>query len=172
MGDPGGGGRIVTRSHSAAETMELGRAVGDIARPGDVILLGGELGAGKTTFTKGFASALGIAEEVVSPTFVLLRRYEGRVPLVHADMYRLSSLSEVLDLGVDEMVDDGAVAVVEWGDAAAPVLGGGTLRVHLAYCEDDFDRLAVLEAAGPAFSGRMAALAQRLAPWTGPGEAL
>lgn len=121
---------------AADQTQQLAGLVALSCEPGDVILLAGDLGAGKTTFAQGFGAALGITEPITSPTFVLVRQYpldgnSGLRVLLHADVYRLDHLHEVVDLGLGQLVDDGGVALVEWGDAAAPVLGTGALHVRL-----------------------------------------
>jgi tRNA threonylcarbamoyladenosine biosynthesis protein TsaE len=128
---------ITARSSSAAETRALAGALAPLVRPGDVVLLVGELGAGKTVFTKGLADALGIDEPVISPTFTLARRYEGRVPLVHVDVYRLGVGAEVFDLGLDDLADDDGVIVVEWGDLAAGFVRGDQLEVRLEALDAD-----------------------------------
>lgn len=102
-------------TESAAATEEAGERLGRRLRPGDVVLLKGELGAGKTTFVRGVARGTGSSALVASPTFQLVRIYPGRVKLAHVDLYRLEDLSELRDLGLDELAGDGAV-VVEWGD--------------------------------------------------------
>lgn len=100
---------------SPAATEEAGERLGRRLRPGDVVLLKGELGAGKTTFVRGVARGTGSPAPVASPTFQLVRIYPGRVKLAHVDLYRVEDLSELRDLGLDELAGDGAV-VVEWGD--------------------------------------------------------
>lgn len=125
---------VVAATATAEGTRELAAALAPLARPGDVVLLVGGLGAGKTTFAQGFARGLGVVGPVTSPTFTLVRQYPctGAVrQLLHADVYRLDTLAEVADLGLSELVEDGAVALVEWGDAAAPALGDDTLTVVL-----------------------------------------
>src|SRR5262249_1633617 len=109
-----GRGRIVTRSTD--ETLALAGSVGDVLRPGDVISLAGDLGTGKTVFARGVARALGVADPVVSPTFTIVREYEGRVPVVHVDVYRIDTFQELHDIGFEEFVRDDAVTIVEWGD--------------------------------------------------------
>jgi len=100
---------------SAEETEAEGERLGRTLRPGDLLLLVGPLGAGKTTFVRGLARGAGSADAVASPTFVLVRNYRGRLPLAHVDLYRLDRAPELRDLGLDELLDEGAV-VVEWGD--------------------------------------------------------
>jgi tRNA threonylcarbamoyladenosine biosynthesis protein TsaE len=100
---------------SAEETEVEGERLGRTLRRGDLLLLVGPLGAGKTTFVRGLARGVGSADAVASPTFVLVRNYRGRVPLAHVDLYRLERAPELRDLGLDELLDEGAV-VVEWGD--------------------------------------------------------
>jgi tRNA threonylcarbamoyladenosine biosynthesis protein TsaE len=100
---------------SPAETEAAGERFGKRLRPGDLVLLIGELGAGKTTFVRGVARGTGSHDPVASPTFQLVRLYAGRVQLAHVDLYRIENTSELADLGLDELLDQGAV-VVEWGD--------------------------------------------------------
>lgn len=102
---------------SAADTRALGRRLASLLGPGDVILLAGELGAGKTVLAGGIAEGLGVDDRVVSPSFVLAREYKGFVPVIHADLYRLGSLAEVDDLDLATDAADG-VLIVEWGDIA------------------------------------------------------
>ncbi len=100
---------------SPAETERAGLLLGERLRPGDVVLLTGELGAGKTTFVRGIAQGTGSKADVASPTFQLVRIYPGRVQLAHVDLYRVENNAELRDLGLEELADRGAV-VVEWGD--------------------------------------------------------
>lgn len=101
-------------SHSEKETYAFAKRVADRLRGGETILLNGDLGAGKTTFTKGLALALGVKETVTSPTFTYVKEYEGRLPLFHFDMYRVSDADEVYELGLEEYFYRGGVVVVEW----------------------------------------------------------
>jgi tRNA threonylcarbamoyladenosine biosynthesis protein TsaE len=123
-------------SPSAERTREVGMAISSVLRPGDVVSLGGELGAGKTCLTQGIARGLGIATHITSPTFVIMREYEGATPLVHLDVYRLQRLGELTDLGAEEVFRDDAVAVVEWGDHVEPLLPASHLRVDLSYHDE------------------------------------
>jgi len=100
---------------SPAETEAFGEHFGKRLQPGDLVLLTGELGAGKTTFVRGVARGIGSSAPVASPTFQLIRVYAGRVQLAHIDLYRIERPSELADLGLDELLDQGA-AVVEWGE--------------------------------------------------------
>jgi len=102
-------------THSPAETEAFGERFGKRLRAGDMVLLTGELGAGKTTFVRGVARGTASVAPVASPTFQLVRVYPGRVQLAHVDLYRIETPSELGDLGLDELLDQGAV-VVEWGD--------------------------------------------------------
>lgn len=150
------------------ETRRLGRAVAALARAGDVLILGGDLGAGKTRFTQGFAAGLGIEEPVTSPTFTLVRPYEGgRLPLNHADLYRTEG-AEAVDLVLSELDLAGGVCVVEWGEPAAPLLPGGHLDVQLVLGDDDDERCITIEPVGPQWSDRAEDLASALAGWAAP----
>lgn len=156
----------VALTKSAAATKELAGAVAALARPTDLILLSGDLGAGKTTFAQGFGLGLGVTEPIVSPTFTLVRTYSGRLPLIHCDVYRLDRLDEVADLDLAELLDDGGVALVEWGDAIAPCLAADFLEVRLELGEDDDDRRLNLSVVGPSWSARLGPLRAALARWT------
>ncbi|HEY6876183.1 MAG TPA: tRNA (adenosine(37)-N6)-threonylcarbamoyltransferase complex ATPase subunit type 1 TsaE [Candidatus Dormibacteraeota bacterium] len=100
---------------SAAETEALGERLGSELKPGDLVLLAGPLGSGKTTFVRGMARGAGSDAQVQSPTFQLVRVYPGRVQLAHVDLYRVKVAGELADLGLDELLDQGAM-VIEWGD--------------------------------------------------------
>jgi tRNA threonylcarbamoyladenosine biosynthesis protein TsaE len=162
---------LTLTSPSAEETRALAGALADHCRAGDLVLLAGDLGAGKTTFAQGFGRALGIADPITSPTFTLLRHYPvaagpaGVRTMLHADVYRLDGLREIEDLGLAELVEDAGVALVEWGDVAGPVLGEGTLMVRLAAGGDDDRRTVTVSDEGGAWAGRWAALTEALAPW-------
>jgi tRNA threonylcarbamoyladenosine biosynthesis protein TsaE len=108
------------RSESAARTRVLGEKLGALLRPGDMLLLTGELGAGKTTLTQGIGVGLGVQAVINSPTFTLLKEYEGRLPLHHFDLYRLDSPDELYALGFDEYFQADGVSVVEWAERGEP----------------------------------------------------
>lgn len=100
---------------SAVETEALGEQLGTRLKPGDLVVLAGPLGSGKTTFVRGMARGTGSDAQVQSPTFTLVRIYPGRVQLAHVDLYRVKAAGELADLGLDELLDEGAM-VIEWGD--------------------------------------------------------
>ena len=125
--------KLSATTHTADETHALGRRVGALLRAGDVVVLDGELGTGKTVFAKGIAIALGISEPVVSPTFTVVREYDAPTPLVHVDVYRLDHLQELHDLGFDDLVGSDAVTVVEWGEGKVEGLSPDRLQVHIAW---------------------------------------
>ena len=153
-------------STSADDTRAIGAEVAALAGPGDLVLLGGELGTGKTTFAQGFGAALGVVERITSPTFTLVRTYAGRIPLVHADVYRLDRLQEVIDLGLAEPLDDGAVALVEWGDVASSTFSPDYLSVGLAHDEVVEDwRWVVLRPVGSRWAARSEALRRAVDRW-------
>jgi len=165
---------VVARTSSPEGTRLLAAALAGELAAGDLLLLVGALGAGKTTFTQGLARGLGVSDPVTSPTFTLVRAYRcaaGPVrTLLHADLYRLDRLQDVVDLGLGEMVEDDSVAVVEWGDVAASVFGPETLTVELAAgaptgSGDDEERIVTLRLGGT-WSGRRSSLEARLGPWT------
>ena len=150
---------LQTTTRDAGETHALGQRLGALLRPGDVVLLDGELGTGKTVLAKGIAVALGITEPVVSPTFTVVREYEAPLPLVHVDVYRLDHLQELHDLGFDDLVGGEAVTVVEWGDRVSAALPSERLRVLLEAGEGDDDRVVSVDAAGITWGERRDALA-------------
>ena len=152
---------------SVDDTRSLGSALSELARPGDVLVLAGDLGTGKTALAQGFALGLGVTEQVTSPTFILARTYEGRLRLHHLDVYRLDHLQEAEDLGLAELVDDRGVTLIEWGDVIAPTLPPEHLEVRLAYGAGDDDRLVRMAAAGRSWGVRADALRRLLGRWAG-----
>jgi len=132
---------VVTRD--AAATRALGAALATVARPGDLISLVGELGAGKTQFAKGFGAGLGIADTIVSPSFVLMAEYRGRLPLFHVDLYRLADAAEALAGGlIDDRQAEG-VTLVEWAERLADALPAERLDVLIDGAGDDPRRITL-----------------------------
>jgi len=123
-------------THSPEETQQVGRRLGEAGRPGDVVLLIGDLGAGKTCLTQGIARGLGINDYVLSPSFVIVRELHGRLPLFHVDLYRLDRLDEMGDLGLDDYFFDGGISVVEWAEKAMGLMPPEHLRIDLEYVSD------------------------------------
>ena len=124
---------LATVTHAPEQTQALGRRLGEAAQPGDLVLLVGELGTGKTCLTQGIAQGLGIEAYVRSPTFVLATEYRGRLMLYHIDLYRIDDPREAQDLGLDEYVEGEGVCVVEWADKALPIFPAEHLQVELRH---------------------------------------
>ena len=143
------------RSTSPAATRQIAAAIASLARSGDLVVLAGEMGAGKTAFAKGFGAALGVAEPITSPTFTLVHSYDaGRITLHHADIYRLSTTNEVADLALAELLEYDGIVLIEWGDVVAQSLGDHLL-VHLEAPLDDEDaRIITLSGVGRAWAVR------------------
>jgi tRNA threonylcarbamoyladenosine biosynthesis protein TsaE len=146
-------------THAADETRQLAGALAELARPGDLLVLAGDLGAGKT---------LGVEERITSPTFTLVSSYEGRLVLNHLDVYRLEQLEEVQHLGLGELLDEGGVTVIEWGDAILPALPSNYIEIRFTYGDGDDDRLIAFRPTGRRWIARTRALTTALDPWLSP----
>jgi tRNA threonylcarbamoyladenosine biosynthesis protein TsaE len=141
--------RVLT-TREAGETRALGARLAAVARPGDLVCLVGDLGAGKTQLAKGFAAGLGVTDMVSSPTFVLMSEYEGRLPLFHVDLYRLDDAADALAGGlIDERQLEG-VALIEWAERLGDALPISRLDVVIAGTGDD-TRHITLRSADPAY---------------------
>lgn len=141
-----------------ADTFEFGRRLAELLRPGDLVVLTGPLGAGKTALTQGIGAGLGVRGRVVSPTFVIARVHPGgRIPLVHVDAYRLGSLDEVDDMDLDVAVAD-SVTVVEWGAGLVEQLADARLEVTLTRQPDSEVREVELVPVGGDWATRLSAL--------------
>lgn len=156
---------ITAATKSAEDTRGLGEALSRLVKPGDIVLLSGDLGAGKTTLAQGFARGLGVTDQIVSPTFVLVRLYKGRLPMIHADAYRMDNLDEVTDLDLPELLDEGGVALVEWGDVIAPMLPADYLDVAIELGDADDDRRFTIRAVGPRWTPRAPAVRAAMQRW-------
>lgn len=120
------------QSESPEETYEIGRRLGSEAAPGSVYALVGDLGAGKTIFTKGFAAGLGISDTITSPTFTIMQVYEGgRLPLYHFDVYRISDPEEMYEIGFDEYILGDGVSLIEWADRIPELLPKETVKITI-----------------------------------------
>ena len=160
---------ISLRSRSLEQTHEIAAALAGLVRARDMIVLSGDMGAGKTAFTVGFTRAMGVSndEHVSSPTFTLVHTYDtGRLPIHHADLYRLNSLGEVADLGLREQVDLGAVGIVEWGDVAGDVLGDALTLAFEHDLDDDNVRTITVSVTGHQWDTRWERLREALRPWS------
>ena len=160
---------IEIRSHGASRTRAVGAAIASQLRVGDVVVLTGDLGTGKTVLAQGIAAELGVDEPVVSPTFTLLREYAGRLPVHHLDVYRLDHVQEAIDLGLEELFDDGVV-IVEWGEGVRELLPADRIEVTLSLlppdAADDDTRRIDVATLGPRWADRRGALAAALAEVT------
>jgi tRNA threonylcarbamoyladenosine biosynthesis protein TsaE len=152
------------RTSSVDATRALAAAVAPLVRQGDLVLLVGDLGAGKTAFTQGFAAALGVDEPITSPTFTLARSYQGKLQINHLDVYRLESAQEAEDLGLGELLEAG-VTLIEWGDTIVSALPADYLEIRFAYGADDDDRDIEVRFVGPSWSARQRALGSALEAW-------
>jgi tRNA threonylcarbamoyladenosine biosynthesis protein TsaE len=162
---------IDCRTKSAEDTRELAGTMAPFVRPGDVILLAGELGVGKTVFAQGLGRAIGVDQPITSPTFTLIHEYDAPAcRVMHADLYRLDRLQEVIDLGLTELVDDDAIAMIEWGDLAEAAFATDFLEARIAYVDGEEDaRTISLRTVGPAWGARLPGLQRALERWsTGP----
>ena len=154
------------RVSSLDGTHAVAAALADLSREGDVILLAGDLGSGKTAFAQGFGWALGVTDPITSPTFTLVHSYDnGGITLHHADLYRLDQLAEVADLALGELAEHHGIVLVEWGDVAESTFGDH-LVVRLAVVDTDPDaRLIEINPVGGSWSWRWVPLQDALAPW-------
>ena len=164
---------LVLTTTGADDTRRLAATVAGALRIGDVVSLTGELGAGKTCFVQGAAAALGVTERVTSPTFLLRREYDGRVPIVHLDVYRLDTLQEAAELGLDDV--HLCVTFIEWGDAMQPLLPADHLEIEFRALPvesgDGSDELrrVVVRPRGADWKRRIVSLAVDCGPWRGDG---
>ena len=132
------------QSASPEETQTIGRLLGEQAQPGDVFLLSGPLGAGKTCLTQGIGWGLGVVEYARSPTFVIMTRYLGRLTLYHFDLYRINDPLEAWDLGLDEQLFGDGACVVEWAERAEEVFPPDCLWIDLEYAADSNGRVITI----------------------------
>jgi tRNA threonylcarbamoyladenosine biosynthesis protein TsaE len=164
-------------SSSVATTRAIAAAVAGIVRAGDLVVLAGEMGSGKTAFAQGFGAALGVEEHMTSPTFTLVHSYptrhgNGKLTLHHADLYRLTTQHEIDDLALAELAESDGIVLVEWGDVAANAMGDH-LAVRLDHVEEAEDaRDITISAVGRSWAARWGRLEALVAAWLdeqGPG---
>ncbi len=124
-------------THSSEETITLGEILGAMLKPGDVLAMRGTLAAGKTTITKGIAKALGVTDNITSPTFCIISEYEGaKMPLYHMDVYRLDNAEDFINLGVDDLIYGNGVSIIEWSEKIQSELPKKTITVQITPNED------------------------------------
>ena len=123
---------ISAKTSSVEEARHLASLLKKVFQAGDVVVLSGDLGAGKTAFTQGLGVALGIEHPITSPTFTLANKYDGELTLNHLDVYRLEHFQEVEELGLSELIDSNSLTVIEWGDVISSVLTEGYLEISLS----------------------------------------
>jgi tRNA threonylcarbamoyladenosine biosynthesis protein TsaE len=154
--------KIVSRS--AEQTQRLGRGLGEMAQAGDVFLLTGELGAGKTCLTQGIAWGMGVKEYAFSPSFVLIREYNGQLPLYHIDFYRLDHIKEIAELGLEEYLYGKGVCVVEWAEKGMSLMPKEHLLINLKYISDT-QRSINFEPKGQRYTKLMSSLSDEVEKW-------
>lgn len=140
---------MVVETHSEAETEALARTLSESLKPGDILALDGDLGSGKTAFTRGLAAGLGYPGRVQSPTFTIVNEYDGgRLPLFHFDLYRLTSPEELFDIGWEDYLDRGGVCCVEWSRMGGDYLNGAR-HITITRGAGDQDRRVEIQEVGP-----------------------
>jgi tRNA threonylcarbamoyladenosine biosynthesis protein TsaE len=149
------------------ETRALAAALAPLLADGDLLVLSGDLGAGKTCFTQGLGAALGVRERITSPTFTLLVEHEGRLALHHLDAYRLSGIEDAADLDLPGLLETG-VTVIEWGDRLAGGLPDDLLVIELRLGAGDDERVLHLEPRGPRWTTRWPQVVRALDRWVEP----
>lgn len=161
------GGVITASTTDASQTQAMAAAIARICADGDLLVLVGDLGAGKTAFAQGFGRELGVTAPITSPTFTLANEYEGEHVLIHhLDVYRIEQFDEVRDLALPELLDGGAITLIEWGDSILPALPKDFLEVRLTFGEGDDDRIIELTTIGPRWTARQRVLGAAVATWS------
>ena len=128
---------MILRSNNVEETINIGKEIAALLNPNDMLVLTGDLGAGKTHFTKGIAEAFGISDVITSPTFPIVVEYSGNnLQLLHFDLYRLEEAQQLEDIAWYELIESGAVCIVEWGDKFPQELPDDYLELHFSVCDD------------------------------------
>lgn len=163
---------LFVRTKSSDETTSLGRLVGELLRPGELLLLVGDLGTGKTTFVQGLAEGLGIDKRARSPSFTMMHSHEGgRYPLLHVDLYRCSSAEEVSDLGLEELIEPPTVAAIEWGDRALTIARDDFLELEFKWDAADDDTRTIRFLPSGRWQTRMGELSDAVQAWAAGGGA-
>ncbi len=145
---------VSAKTFSVEETRILASLLSKVFQAGDVVVLSGDLGAGKTAFTQGLGLGLGVEHPVTSPTFTLANKYEGELILNHLDVYRLEHFQEVEELGLSELIDSNSLTVIEWGNVISSVLTEGYLEISLSLGESLDERTIEFRLIGQQWVGR------------------
>ena len=145
---------VSRKTFSVEETRSLASLLSKVFQAGDVVVLSGDLGAGKTAFTQGLGLGLGVEHPVTSPTFTLANKYEGELTLNHLDVYRLEHFQEVEELGLSELIDSNSLTVIEWGNVISSVLTEGYLEISLSLGESLDERTIEFRLIGQQWVGR------------------
>lgn len=162
---------LSVRTRSANETTSLGRRVGEILRPGEVLLLVGDLGTGKTTFVQGLAVGLGVPTRARSPSFTMIQTHEGaNYPLVHVDLFRCAHSGEVAELGLEELFEPPAVAAVEWGEKAMEIAGSDYLELEFSWDAATDDTRTIKFLPYGRWRERMGDLSETVRAWATEGN--
>jgi tRNA threonylcarbamoyladenosine biosynthesis protein TsaE len=141
--------RFITES--AEETSNIGEQLGRLLIKGNIICLSGDLGAGKTAFTKGIAKGLGVEDYVTSPTYTIINEYQGRLPLYHFDVYRLNDVEEMYELGYEEYFFGDGIVVLEWADIVRDIIPGDRLWITILNTKGDDSREIIMEPTGEVY---------------------
>ncbi len=159
---------MLLHSKSTTETRAIAAAIAALLEAGDVVVLTGDLGGGKTTFVQGAVAALGSSDSVTSPTFAIVQEYTAPVPIAHVDVYRLDREQELHDIGFDELVDSGRIVFVEWGERVARLVPADRLVItfDVPRTGGEDERVVAIEAQGASWALRHAALGASLQPWS------
>ncbi len=150
-------------SESVERTSAIGRKLGRVCQAGDIICLGGQLGAGKTALVQAIAEGAGVAkkEYVNSPTFAILHEYQGRIPIYHMDFYRLETSDDVRELGLDEYLFREGLVLIEWYERAADLMPASSLFIHLSFTSE-FSRTLTMQSSDESWRQRLSRLSQNL----------
>ena len=151
-------------SHSPEQTQRLGTHLGKLAQAGDILLLSGDLGTGKTCLTQGIAWGLGVQEHAFSPTFVIVREYYGRLPLYHIDLYRLDRIEEIVDLALEEYFYGSGICVIEWAEKGVAVLPRENMFITINYISA-IERSLNLKPTGERYAQLLELLNKEMSSW-------
>lgn len=132
------------KTYSEAETIEIGERLGRILEKGDIVTLNGDLGAGKTHFTKGIARGLGVEDYVTSPTFTIVNEYSGRIPLYHFDVYRIDDIYEMYEIGFEEYLYGEGICIIEWSNIIKDLLPKNTIDITINRLEENIREIEII----------------------------